>query len=48
MAADDVVLLWFDLEAGVFLRDFLHRRQQRSQVVDIAGIGGNGVKQRSR
>lgn len=45
MFAYDVVLLRFDLEAGVFLRDFLHCRQQRRQVFNITGVGGNGVKQ---
>jgi hypothetical protein len=30
----------------VFLGDFFHRRQQGRQVIDIAGIGGNGVEQR--
>ena len=44
MAANDVVLLRFDLEAGVFLGDFFHRRQQGWQVIDIAGVGGNGVE----
>ncbi len=46
MAAHDVVLLRFDLETGVFLGDFFHRRQQGGQVIDIAGVGGNGVEQR--
>ena len=46
MTAHDVVLLRFDLEAGVLLRDFFHRRQQSRQVFDVAGIGGNSVKQR--
>ncbi|SAJ30348.1 Uncharacterised protein [Enterobacter cloacae] len=46
VTADDVVLLRFDLEAGVLLGDFFHRRQQSRQVFDVAGIGGNSVKQR--
>ena len=46
MAAHDVVLLGFDLEAGVLLRDFFYRRQQGRQVFNVAGIGGNSVEQR--
>ncbi len=46
MATYDVVLLRFNLEAGMLLRDFLNGRQQRRQVLDIAGIRGNSVKQR--
>ena len=46
MAANNIVLLRFDLEAGVFLGDLFHRRQQGRQVIDIAGVGGNGVEQR--
>ena len=46
MTANNIVLLRFDLEAGVFLGDLFHRRQQGRQVIDIAGVGGNGVEQR--
>lgn len=46
MTTHDVVLLWFNLETGMLLRDFLNRWQQRRQVFDIAGIRGNRVKQR--
>ena len=42
---DDVVLFRFDLEAGVLLRDFFYRWQQRRQVFNITGVGGNSVKQ---
>ncbi|MNE20710.1 hypothetical protein D3C80_1138440 [compost metagenome] len=45
MAADNIVLLRFDLEAGVFLRDFFDRRQKRRKIIDIAGISRDGVKQ---
>lgn len=44
MAANNIVLLGFDLEAGMFLGDFFHRRQQGRQVIDIAGVGGNSVE----
>ena len=44
MAANNIVLLRFDLEAGVFLGDLFHRRQQGRQVIDIAGVGGNSVE----
>ena len=46
MGTDNIVLLRLDLEAGVLLGDFFHRRQQGGQVLKIAGIGGNGVEQR--
>ena len=46
MGTDNVVLLGLDLEAGVLLGDFFHRRQQGRQVLKIAGIGGNSVEQR--
>ena len=29
----------------MFLGDLFHRRQQGRQVIDIAGVGGNSVKQ---
>lgn len=41
-----MVLLRLDIEAGVLLRDTLHRRQQRRQVLDVGGIGADGVEQR--
>ncbi len=31
---------------GVLLRDALHRRQQRRQVLDVGGVGADGVEQR--
>ena len=46
MAADNIVLLRFNLEAGMFLGDFFDRRQQGWQVVDITGVGGDSVEQR--
>ena len=46
MAADDVVLFRFNLEAGVLLGNFLDRGQQGRQVFNIAGVGGNRVEQR--
>ena len=46
MTTDDVVLLRLDIEAGVLLRDALHRRQQRRRVLDVGGIGADGVEQR--
>ncbi len=46
MRADNIVLLRLDLEAGVLLGDFLHRRQQGRQVFNIAGVGGNSIEQR--
>ncbi len=46
MRADNVVLLRFDLKTGVFLRDFFHGGQQNGQILQIAGVSGNGVKQR--
>ena len=30
----------------MLLRDFFHRRQQRRQVFDIAGVGRDGVEKR--
>ena len=46
VGTDNVVLLGLDLEAGMLLGDFFHRRQQGRQVLKIAGIGGNSVEQR--
>lgn len=45
MFTDNVVLFRFDLETGVLLRDFFYRWQQRRQVFNITGVGGNSVKQ---
>ncbi|CCK03605.1 hypothetical protein BN129_2290 [Cronobacter sakazakii 701] len=44
--AHNVVLLRFDIKAGVLLGDFLHRRQQGREVFDISGVGADGVEQR--
>ena len=46
MSTNNIVLLGLNLEAGVLLGDFLYRRQQGGQVLEIAGIGGNRVEQR--
>lgn len=46
MSTNNIVLLGLNLEAGVLLGDFLYRRQQGGQVLEIACIGGNSVEQR--
>ena len=39
---------WLHRQArpAAYLRDALHRRQQRRQVLDVGGIGADGVEQR--
>ncbi|CAH0308649.1 hypothetical protein SRABI106_03976 [Rahnella aquatilis] len=46
MSADNIVLFRLDGEAGVFLRDAFHCRQQRRQIFNISGISADGIKQR--
>ncbi|VXC97040.1 conserved hypothetical protein [Enterobacterales bacterium 8AC] len=46
MAADNLILIRLDVEAGMFLRDALHRWQQCRQIFQVAGVGADGIKQR--
>ncbi len=43
---DDGVLRRLDIQAGMFLRNLFHRRQQRRQILQIRAIGTDGVEQR--
>ncbi len=46
MTTYNVILFWLDQESGMLVGNPLDRAGQRSQIVDIFGVGSDGVEQR--